>query len=68
MGKPKQVSRLDERESLDSDIQNPRLFRAGSTSRGLGIFSAIPNYIIWSLVLFIVGIAIIAGVKTNMGD
>jgi len=36
--------------------------------RGLGILSAIPNYIIWSLVLFTVGIAIIAGVMTNMGD
>lgn len=36
--------------------------------QGLGILSAIPTYVIWSLVLFTVGIAIIAGVKTNMGD
>lgn len=36
--------------------------------QGFGILSAIPTYVIWSLVLFTVGIAIIAGVKTNMGD
>ena len=36
--------------------------------QGLGILSAIPTYVIWTLVLFTVGMAIIAGVKTNMGD
>lgn len=36
--------------------------------QGLGVLSGIPSYVIWSLILLTVGIAIIAGIKTMTGD